>query len=64
MENITVCVLDSQGHRGMNRLYADLPKTYVDTASSGGGSKSHEASGVALANYEDFICTISSSGTS
>jgi hypothetical protein len=60
LENITDAGLDAIGTGWMNKCAVDLPTIYVDTASSGSGSTAngvvkHEATGLALANYEYFI---------
>jgi hypothetical protein len=53
LENITVAGLDAIGTGCMNKCAVDLPTIYIDTASQNG--KGHEATGLALANYESFV---------
>jgi hypothetical protein len=58
LENITDAGLDATGTGCLNKCAGDLPTIYIDTASSGGNattSVGHEATGLALANYESFI---------
>jgi hypothetical protein len=52
LENITDAGIDAIGKGCLNKCAADLPTIYVDTASATVG---HEATGLALANYEYFI---------
>lgn len=53
LENITDCGVDAVGKGCLNDCFDPLPSMYVDTASSGAGSR--EAVGVALAEYRTFI---------
>jgi hypothetical protein len=57
LENITDAGLDATGNGCINACAGDLPTIYVDTASSGSTASGvgHEATGLALANYESFI---------
>jgi hypothetical protein len=57
LENITDAGLDAIGTGCINSCAVDLPTIYVDTASSGNTANGvgHEATGLALANYESFI---------
>jgi hypothetical protein len=57
LEKITDAGLDAIGTGFINTCAVDLPTIYVDTASSGSTASSvgHEATGLALANYESFI---------
>jgi hypothetical protein len=53
LENITDCGVQSKANACGNQCAGDLPKMYVDTASSQEGR--HEAAAVALAGHEWFI---------
>ena len=57
LENITDAGLAAIGTGCINTCAVDLPTIYVDTASSGmtANGVGHEATGLALANYESFI---------